>query len=68
MGDKSIVLQTANELVTLSRDEITSMRQSELSMMPEGLLAPLSDDEVRNLLYYLTRAGQVPLPVQSASN
>jgi hypothetical protein len=31
-------------------------------MMPEGLLAPLTDQEVRDLLYYLTRLGQVPLP------
>jgi hypothetical protein len=36
-------------------------------MMPEGLLAPLTDQEVRDLLYYLTRAGQVPLPVDSAA-
>jgi hypothetical protein len=61
-SDKAMVLQTANELITLPRDEIASQRQSELSMMPEGLLAPLADQEVRDLLYYLTRQGQVPLP------
>ena len=66
-GDKTIVVQTANELATLARDDIAEMHQGELSMMPEGLLAPLSDQEVRDLLYYLTRAGQVPLPVQSAA-
>jgi putative heme-binding domain-containing protein len=66
-GDKTIMLQTANELVTIPRDEIASMRQSELSMMPEGLLAPLTDQEVRDLIYYLTRSGQVPLPVESAA-
>ena len=32
--------------------------------MPEGLLAPLSDQEVRDLLYYLGRPGQVPLPAE----
>jgi putative heme-binding domain-containing protein len=64
-GDKALVLQTANELVTLPRDEIASQRQSELSMMPEGLLASLSDQEVRDLLYYLTRLGQVPLPPEA---
>lgn len=62
MGDKSIMLQTANELVTLPRDEIASQRQTELSMMPEGLLASLTDQEVRDLIYYLGRSGQVPLP------
>ena len=30
-------------------------------MMPEGLLANLSDQEVRDLIYYLGRVGQVPL-------
>lgn len=60
--DKAVALQTANELVTIPRDEIASQRQSELSMMPEGLLTPLADQEVRDLLYYLSRQGQVPLP------
>ncbi|HMJ89517.1 MAG TPA: c-type cytochrome, partial [Candidatus Acidoferrum sp.] len=60
--DKSIVLQTANELVTIPRGEIESQHQSQLSMMPEGLLATLKDQEVRDLIYYLTRVGQVPLP------
>ena len=65
-GDKAVVLQTANELVTIPRDEIASQRQSELSMMPEGLLAPLADQEVRDLLYYLSRQGQVPLPAAAS--
>jgi hypothetical protein len=30
--------------------------------MPEGLIDPFTDQEVRDLLYYLTRPGQVPLP------
>jgi len=67
MGDKSVLLQTANELLTLPRDEIASQRQTELSMMPEGLLAPLTDQEVRDLIYYLTRTGQVPLPTESTT-
>jgi len=65
--DKALLLQTANELLTVPRNEIESQRQSELSMMPEGLLAPLADQEVRDLLYYLTRQGQVPLPAAEAA-
>jgi putative heme-binding domain-containing protein len=61
MGDKTFMLQTANELLTIAREDIASQRQTELSMMPEGLLAPLSDQEVRDLIYYVTRPGQVPL-------
>ena len=30
-------------------------------MMPEGLLTPLNDQEIRDLIYYLSRPGQVPL-------
>jgi hypothetical protein len=30
--------------------------------MPEGLLTPLKDQEVRDLLAYLAGDGQVPLP------
>jgi putative heme-binding domain-containing protein len=65
--DKTVTLQTANEILKVPRNEIASQRQTELSMMPEGLLAPLSDQEVRDLIYYLTRLGQVPLPVESAT-
>jgi putative heme-binding domain-containing protein len=68
MGDKTIMLQTANELLTIPRDEIESQRQTELSMMPEGLLATLNDQEVRDLIYYVTRPGQVPLPAGAAAS
>ena len=44
-----------------------SLQQSEVSMMPEGLLQPLSDQEIRDLLYYLSRPGQVPLPATNAT-
>lgn len=60
--EKSVTLITPNETVTVPRNEIASLRQNDLSMMPEGLLDPLSDQEVRDLIYYLSRPGQVPLP------
>ena len=60
--DKSVTLATANETLTIGRKEIKALQQSELSMMPEGLLQPLNDQEVRDLIYYLGRPGQVPLP------
>jgi putative heme-binding domain-containing protein len=58
----SVTIITANETLTIPRNEIQSLRQSEISMMPEGLLAPLSDDEVRDLIAYLRSSAQVPLP------
>ena len=66
--DKSVILITQNETLTLPRNEIQSLQQSELSMMPEGLLAPLTDQEARDLLYYLSRPGQVPLPGEPKGN
>jgi putative heme-binding domain-containing protein len=57
----TLTIITANETVTIPRNEIDRVSQSEISMMPEGLLTPLSDQEVRDLIYYLGRPGQVPL-------
>ena len=67
VNEKTLVIQTANELTTLAKQDVASQRLTELSMMPEGLLAPLADQEVRDLLYYLARSGQVPLPTAAAS-
>ena len=58
----SVVVQTANELLTLPRAEVRKIEGSEISMMPEGLVAGLTEPQIRDLLYYLSRPGQVPLP------
>jgi putative heme-binding domain-containing protein len=60
--EKSVTIVTATETTTLPRNEVASIRQSEISMMPEGLLTQLTDQEVRDLIYYLRSPGQVPLP------
>jgi len=57
----SLTIATANEMLLLPRSEVQSTQLSEISMMPEGLLTPLSDQEIRDLLYYVSRPGQVPL-------
>ena len=61
--DNSVTILTANESITVPRKEIQSLRQNDLSMMPEGLIDALAEQEVRDLIYYLSRPGQVPLPV-----
>jgi putative heme-binding domain-containing protein len=61
----TLVVQTATEVLTLPRNEVKKIEPSDQSMMPEGLLANLKDQEVRDLLYYVSRPGQVPLPVGS---
>ena len=60
-NDRTITIVNATESLVLPRDEISAITPSEISMMPEGLLEPLPDQEMRDLIYYLTRPGQVPL-------
>jgi len=57
----SLKIITATETVLVAHDQIESNLQSELSMMPEGLLAPFKDQEIRDLLYYLRQPAQAPL-------
>ncbi len=61
----TLALQTTNEIVTLSKDEIEVRKPTPNSMMPEGMLTPLSDGELRDLMAYLASPEQVPLPPDS---
>ncbi len=45
-------------------DELKSVTQTELSMMPEGLLQAISEAEARDLLAYLRSPAQVSMPVE----
>lgn len=58
--EHAVTILTANETLTIPRSEIQTMQQSKLSMMPEGLLTPLSEQEVRDLIVYLRQPTQVP--------
>ncbi len=60
--DKLIVLQTPTEVVRIAKRDLESRERSSLSLMPDGILAPLSDAEVRDLVAYLAGPGQAPLP------
>jgi putative heme-binding domain-containing protein len=62
-----VTLATANETLTIPRGDIESVQVSQISMMPDGLLAQLTDQEVRDLIYYLRQEGQVPLLATSDS-
>ena len=57
----AVTIATANETLTIPKSDVESVQVSEISMMPEGLLAQLNEQEVRDLIYYLGRPGQVPL-------
>ncbi len=50
----SVTLTNAKaEATTLKRDEIVSLRESPVSLMPEGLLTLLKPQELRDLFAYL---------------
>lgn len=57
--DRVVTVVTTNETVTMPRADIRTITQSEVSMMPEGLLEPLTDQEVRDLMAYLRGSRQV---------
>jgi putative heme-binding domain-containing protein len=60
--DERVVLQTAKERLTVPRGEVDALSQSTLSAMPDGLLQPLNDQQIRDLVAYLMSPGQVELP------
>src|SRR4029077_17140259 len=57
----TLTIATGNETITLPRADIDEMKLSDKSMMPDDLLKPLSDDEVRALVAYLASPQQVPM-------
>jgi putative heme-binding domain-containing protein len=60
--DRTLVVQTQNERLALPRVEIEVRQRSGLSLMPEGQLAKMSHEELRDLVAYLSGPAQVPLP------
>jgi putative heme-binding domain-containing protein len=48
--------------IVIAKSQIESQETAPVSMMPEGLLDPFTDDEIVDLVAYLMSARQVPLP------
>jgi hypothetical protein len=46
----------------VERGEIADVRESTLSLMPEGLIEALAVDQTRDLIAYLMHTSQVSLP------
>lgn len=70
--DSALTIQTLNDLVIVAKDEILERQLSELSMMPEGLLDPLTEEEICDLVTYLGSPAQVTArgpksPIDSAT-
>ena len=60
--ERTLTLKTMTETLTVERSELSDIKQSSLSLMPEGLLEALRPDQARNLVAYLMHKCQVPLP------
>lgn len=57
-----LVVQTATEKVTIAADDIDAIKDSAVSLMPDGQLDQLSREQVRDLIAYLSERQQVPMP------
>ena len=61
-NERTLTLQTAQEPVTIDRQQIEETKQTTQSVMPDGLLQNLSAEQIRDLMGYLMSTEQVALP------
>jgi putative heme-binding domain-containing protein len=54
-SDRALTIVNANERVVIPIDEIEQRKVAEVSVMPNGLLEPLDEREIRDLFGYLQR-------------
>lgn len=59
---EALTVRTSNETVVLPTSDIASRKQTNLSIMPDGLFDQMKPDEVRDLVAYLRSKEQVPIP------
>ena len=57
-----LVVQTATEKMIVALEDVESVKDSVLSIMPEGQLDALTKEQVRDLIAYISGKSQVPLP------
>ena len=60
--DHTVTVQTPNDTLVVSQDDIEERHRSSHSIMPEGLLATLTTEELRDLIAYLASPTQVSMP------
>ena len=64
-NEKTISLQTQNELKTILLDDIEAIKKSTMSPMPDGMLDNLSEDQIADLFNYLMQPSQVELSAET---
>ena|GEM_PF-108779 len=63
-NEQQLTLRLVGQDAVIAKSEIRTREISPISMMPEGQLKALSNEEVRDLIAYLRTTAQVPLPKQ----
>jgi len=69
VGDRTgptLTVQTPTERLVVNRSDVDAVKDSVLSLMPEGLLDPLNETDLRDLVAYLMSRQQSPLPADAA--
>ena len=64
-SERALTIQTANERLILPKSEIEIRSLSKVSMMPDGLIQAMTNEQIRDLVGYLASPKQVepsPLP------
>jgi putative membrane-bound dehydrogenase-like protein len=64
--DAAITVQTAQTKQAIAKNEIEARSPSKQSLMPDGLLQPMSSAEIADLFAYLTSDTQVDINVDAA--
>ena len=59
---QSVTIATPAEVVTVAKRDVAAIDPQDFSMMPEGLVLALREDELRDLVAYLRGSRQVALP------
>jgi putative heme-binding domain-containing protein len=60
--NRTMTLTNQTEEFVISLDEVDEIEQTEMSLMPDGLLTPYSEEQIADLISYLMSRSQVPLP------
>ena len=64
---QSVTIATPAEVVTLAKRDVAAVEPQDFSMMPEGLVLALKEDELRDLVAYLRGSRQVAFPEESGT-
>jgi putative heme-binding domain-containing protein len=60
--DRVLSLRTETDTLQIPKEEIEFRELTPVSMMPEGILEQLPEEDIRDLVAYLRSSRQVPLP------